>query len=105
MDDIEEDGDVTSKVTLAVVEAASAGEFAPVADVELDVTTIDDDEPVTEEPEDVLPEDDDDSDDDTDDVANSITLTVHSVCSAVELSWTADVGTAVDFFKLAVKVN
>ena len=101
MDDIEEDGDVTSKVTLAVVEAASAGEFAPVADVELDVTTIDDDEPVTEEPEDVLPEDDDDSDDDT----NFMTLTVHSVCFAVELSWTVDVGTAVDFFTVAVKFN
>ena len=96
--------DAVTAFFLVVVGAASVAEFAPVADATLPVVTIDDDEPITEEPEDILPDSDDDDDEPTVD-ADSVALTAHSFCSAVQVFWTPEVGTAVDTFELAVQVN
>ncbi|SVC52297.1 uncharacterized protein METZ01_LOCUS305151, partial [marine metagenome] len=102
LDDSEDDGDITSTVTISVMDAATAAtEFAPVADLALPVVTIDDDEPVTEEPEDVVPGPDGDDDDEATADPDSVSLTGDSFCSAVQVFWTPDVGTAVASFVLA----
>ena len=100
--DTEDDGDITSTVKLSVVDAASAAEFAPVADVELVVTTRDDDEPAVEEIENVTLDPEVEEPETIVD-PGTVNMTGDSLCSAVQVVWALDVVGEVQSFVLASK--
>jgi len=104
LDDTVDDGDITSTVTLSIVDAASATEFAPVADVELPIVTTDDDDAPIEVEDDV----EDDVEDEVVDPGptvdpDTVVIVGNALCSAAQVTWTPDVTGDVSSFILASK--